>query len=336
MPKVVYPDAEETTAAEITAASWRKLEALGGMPIHPGRPENDGEYLRRIGDAEGLLLGWDLPAEVMLAAPALKVVVFTGIGAGKFVDLDAAARNGITVCNCPGYSDNTVAEHALALLFAVARHVPRLDAELRAGHWNQSLPGFELRGKKIGLVGFGGIGERFAALAKGVGMEVLVWTRSPSPERAMAAGVTFVELTTLLAECDVISLHVAMTQSTEGMIDAAAIEAMKPGVLLVNTARGELVDEAALINALGSGQISAAGLDVYHQEPLSRTHPLFDLDNVVLSPHVAYNTPEATQSLYDIAIETLVRYFEGAPINVVSAPDPWILDTESCAYSSSS
>ena len=320
MPKIVYPDAGEHLDRELSEASRQRLDALGGLAVHYGRPESDEAYLRRIGDARAILLGWDLPAEVMLAAPALELVVFTGIGAARFVDLPKAAAKGITVCNCPGYSDNTVAEHALALLLAAARHVPHLDAELRAGRWNQSAMGMELRGRKLGIVGFGGIGRRFAALAKALGMEVMAWTRSPDPERARAAGVEFVALERLLAECDAISLHVAGRPETEGMIDAAALARMKPGALLVNTARGELVDEGALVEALRSGRIRAAGIDVYREEPLPPSHPLLGLDNVVLSPHVAYNTPEAAVALHDIAVECLVRYFEGDPVNVVAAP----------------
>ena len=152
--------------------------------MHYGRPESHEEYLRRIGDARAILLGWDLPAEVMVAAPALELVVFTGTGAATFVDLPRAAENGITVCNCPGYSDNAVAEHALALLLAAARHVPRLDAELRAGRWNQSSMGTELKGRTMGVVGFGGIGRRFAELARAIGMRVVVWTRARSPRPA--------------------------------------------------------------------------------------------------------------------------------------------------------
>ena len=320
MPKIVYPDAGENLDEELSEASRQRLDALGGLAVHYGRPEGHEAYLRRIGDARAVLLGWDLPAEVMLAAPALELVVFTGIGAARFVDLPAAAAKGITVCNCPGYSDNTVAEHALALLLAAARHVPRLDAELRAGRWNQSAMGMELRGRTLGIVGFGGIGRRFAALAKALGMEVLAWTRSPDPERARAAGVEFVTVDRLLAECDAISLHLAGTPETEGLIDAAALARMKPGALLVNTARGELVDEDALVEALRSGRIRAAGIDVYREEPLPPSHPFLGLDNVVLSPHVAYNTPEAAIALHDIAVECLARYFAGDPVNVVAAP----------------
>ena len=154
MPIVVYPDAGENLGDELTEASMRKLDALGGLAVHYGRPESHEAYLRRIGDARAILLGWDLPAEVMEAAPALELVVFTGIGAARFVDLRRAAEKGITVCNCPGYSDNTVAEHALALLLAAARHVPRLAAELLRGalepvHDGHGAEGTHDRGRRL-------------------------------------------------------------------------------------------------------------------------------------------------------------------------------------------
>jgi D-3-phosphoglycerate dehydrogenase len=256
----------------------------------------------------------------MTQTPTLEILSFTGIGASNFIDLPAAAAQGITVCNCPGYADNTVAEHTLALLLAAARHVPRLDAELRDGHWNQSLDGMELREKQLGLVGFGGIGRRVFELARAFGMTVKVWTRNPSEARAREHDVEFVSLDKLLQTSDVISLHVALTDDTQGLINAGRIKQMKPGAILINTARGEIVDEAALVDALKERHLKAAGLDVYQQDPLPVEHPLLKLDNVVLSPHVAYNTPEAGDAIYEIAVENIVKYYEGNPINIVASP----------------
>ena len=161
----------------------------------------------------------------MTQTPTLEILSFTGIGASNFIDLPAAAAQGITVCNCPGYADNTVAEHTLALLLAAARHLPQLDAELRGGRWNQSLDGMELRGKKLGLVGFGGIGRRVFKLARAFGMTVKVWTRNPSEARAREHDVEFVSLDKLLQTSDVISLHVALTDDT---IDLSLIHISEP------------------------------------------------------------------------------------------------------------
>ena len=278
------------------------------------------EYEARISNATAIMIGWALPVEVMRKAPRLEVISYLGTGAANMIDLDEAAARGITVSNTPGYGDNAVAEHALALLFAAARDVPRLDRTLRTEGWNQLDPGFELRGKKLGVIGLGGIGSRVAELAGALGMEVLAWTRNPSPERARRSGVTFAPLETVLAESDVVSLHLLLTPETENMLGAAELDRMKPGAVFINTARAELVDEAALVERLRSGHIGAAGLDVYLQEPLPTDHPLLGLDNVTATPHVGFNTPEATMAMVDLAIDNLVHYFAGDPINVVAAP----------------
>ena len=319
--RIVYPDANESIAELFSTARLERIQALGQIAIHIGEPESQEQFIERIGDANALMLGWGLPVDVMRAAPNLELVAFVGIGVGNFVDLDEAMSRGITVCNTPGYADNTVAEHALAMLLATARHLGRLDRDLRAGYWNQSLPGLELRGKTLGLVGFGGIGARFADLARGIGMTVRAWTRNPSQERARRHGIEFVELETILRDSDVLSLHTALTPETRNLLDAKALALTKAGVLIINTARGEIIEENALLDALRSGAVAAAGLDVYHQEPLAPDHPFLSMDNVLATPHVAYNTPEATHALLDISIENIAHYYRGDPINVVAAPD---------------
>jgi D-3-phosphoglycerate dehydrogenase len=318
--RIVYPDANEPIAELMSGARLQRIREAGELVVHTGKPANDAQFIERIGDADALMLGWGLPADVMRAAPNLELVAFVGIGAGNFVDLDAAADRGITVCNTPGYADNTVAEHALAMMLAMARHVGRLDRGLRAGRWNQEIPGVELRGKNLGLVGFGGIAARFAELAGGIGMNMRAWTRNPSPERARQHGIEFVALETILRDSDVISVHAALTPETRNLLDSAALAIMKPGVIVINTARGEIIEENALLRALGSGHIAGAALDVFHEEPLPSDHPLLALDNVLLTPHVAYNTPEATHALLDISIDNIVNYCRGTPVNVVAAP----------------
>lgn len=320
--RIVYPDANQQIAELMTGVRLERVQEAGQFTAHMGRPENDRQFIERIGDANALMLGWGLPVDVMNAAPNLELVAFVGIGAGNFVDVDAAVERGITVCNTPGYADNTVAEHALAMMLATARNLHRLDRDLREGRWNQSIPGLELRGKTLGLVGFGGIGARFAALARGLGMTVRAWTRNPSPQRAREHGIEFVELDTILRDSDVLSLHTALTPETEGLLDSSALAKTKPGVIIINTARAEIIEENALLTALRSGHVAAAGLDVYHQEPLPSRHPLFAFDNVLLTPHVAFNTPEATHALLDISIDNIVHYYRGEPINVVAAPRP--------------
>jgi D-3-phosphoglycerate dehydrogenase len=305
----------------MVGARLARVEALGAFSVYEGFAANAADYEARIAGATAIMIGWELPVEVMRKAPRLEVISFLGTGAANNIDLPEAAARGITVSNTPGYGDNAVAEHALALLFAVARDIPRLDRTLRTKGWDQLDPGFELRGKKLGLIGLGGIGSRMAELAGALGMEVLAWTRNPSPERARRAGVTFAPLEVVLGESDVISLHLLLTPETENLLGAAELDRMKPGAVFINTARAQLVDEAALIERLRDRRIAAAGIDVYRQEPLPSGDPLLGLDNVVATPHVGFNTPEATTAMVDFAIDNLVQYFAGDPINVVIAPE---------------
>ena len=314
---IVYPDADGDMAALLSGPRLARLEALGAFTVHRGRPEDEADYLARIDGAAGLLLGWDLPAAVMAAAtPPLEIVAFTGIGVGSFVDLGEAQALGVTVCNTPGYADNAVAEHALALLLAVARQVPRLDRLLREGVWDQSHSGFELGGKTLGIVGYGGIGARMAALGRALGMNLLIWTRHP----AAHPGVDFTDLDDLLARSDVVSLHAAATAETRHMLDGRKLDLMKREAVLINTARGDLVDEEALIARLADGRLAAAGLDVYGREPLGADHPLLALDNVVCTPHMGYSTPQAIAAILDLAIDALAGYFAGSPVNRVMPP----------------
>ena len=206
----------------------------------------------------------------------------------------------------------------MALMLYAARHVTRLDRELRAGSWNQSLPGMDLRGKTLGMVGFGRIARETVPLAKAFGMRILAWTRAPNPERAARHGVEFAGLDEVLAAADVVAVLLPLTAETNGLLDGARLRRTKPGVILVNTARGQILDETALIELLRSGHIRAAGLDVYAEEPLPAGHPLIGLENVVLTPHCGYNTPEATEIMLDTVIANLEAFYAGAPTNVVT------------------
>jgi len=320
--RIVYADADATMLPYFAGERRRRVESLGRFEILTGIPASGQVFAERLAGAQAALLHGTLAIgdEVLEASPDLEVISVCAVGAGSFVDLPAAAARGITVCNSPDATVNTVAECALALLFAAARNLAAVDRDLRQGLWNQSRQGFELKGKKLGLIGLGPIGARFGQMARALGMDVAAWTRSPSPERAAALGFAFEPLDVILGESDVLSLHLAMTPETENFLGPEELARTKPGVVLVNTARGGLVDEAAMIEALRSGHIAAAGLDVFAEEPLPAGHPLLALDNVVLSPHVAWNTPEATALLLDTAIDNLKHYFDGNPINIVAEP----------------
>jgi D-3-phosphoglycerate dehydrogenase len=287
-----------------------------------GTPEHDQAWLERIGDADGLLLLWAMPDAVLEQAPKLRAVSWVGTGVETFVNVPLASSLGIRVCNTPGYGSNAVAEHALGLMLALARQTVALDAEVRQGRWpRDEVRGLELAGKTVGIVGLGGIGTRMAHLCGALGMRVVAWTRAPAPERLRAAGAAYLPLDELAAAADVVTLHLAATTETVGLVSEAFLRRMRPDALLVNTARGELVDEAALVRALREGWIAGAALDVFSTEPLPADHPWRDLPNVVLTPHVGFRTPEASGRSVRMALENLIDLFEGRPRHVVNERD---------------
>jgi D-3-phosphoglycerate dehydrogenase len=248
-----------------------------------------------------------LPTELVAQCPALKHIVFLGTGASSYMDAPSLNALGVTVHTIKGYGDVAVAEHTIALMFSCARELARMDRDTRGGRWVPR-EGVQLIGKTLGIVGLGGIGTEVARIARGIGMEVIAWNRTARPD----AAVPLVDLDTLLARADAVSLNLALNDETRGIIDARRIARMKRGVILINTARGALVDEAALIAALESGQIARAGLDVFHAEPLANDHPLARLDNVTLSSHAAFRTLEASMILMRRAID-IVRRVVGMP-----------------------
>ncbi len=247
-----------------------------------------------------------LPTEIARKCAGLKHVVFLGTGARSYMNPDELAGLGIAVHLIRGYGDTAVAESAIALMWAAARGIARMDREMRAGNWLRE-DGMQLTGKTLGLIGFGGIAAEVARIALGSGMHVLAWNRTPKS----FGGVGFVTLDKLLAESDVVSLHLLLNEETRGFLSDKRIAAMKPGVIFVNTARGALVDEAAMIEALKSNRIRHAGLDVFNVEPLPVDHPLTKLPNVTLSAHSAFRTPEASENLIGAAWEHCRRIAKG-------------------------
>lgn len=248
-----------------------------------------------------------LPLDVARACAGLKHVVFLGTGARSYMDPEALqAELGVTVHTIKGYGDTAVAECAFALMWAAARSLAEMDRAMRAGSWLRR-EGMQLTGKTIGLVGFGGIAAEMARLCAGIGMRVLAWNRTPKAH----PDVAFVPLEQLLAESDVVSLHLLLTDETRGFLSAARIAAMKPGAILINTARGAVIDEDALIEALRTGLIAQAGLDVFTVEPLPADHPLTGLPNVTLSAHSAFRTPEASDNLIGAALDHCRRIAAG-------------------------
>ncbi|MCL0047802.1 NAD(P)-binding domain-containing protein [Dehalococcoidia bacterium] len=233
------------------------------------------------------------------------------------VDLVAASEFGITVCNTPGYGAPYVSEHALTLALAISRQIVQNDRHMRAGGWTR---GFidELYGKTLGVIGTGAIGQRMIALGQAIGMNVVAWTLHPSRERGLTYEVEFVALEELLSQSDVVSIHVALSSETEQLIGATELRLMKKNSILINTARGGVLDQEALLECLIEKRIAGAGLDVFESEPLPPGHPLIQLDNVVLSPHVGGMAYNGTMRGLEMSVENLESYAANNPIFVVN------------------
>lgn len=239
-----------------------------------------------------------LPTEIARRCNGLRHVVFLGTGARSYMDPEELSGLGISVHTIKGYGDTAVAECAMALMWAAARDLARMDREMRAGSWLRT-DGMQLTGKTLGLIGFGGIAAETARMASGIGMRVVAWNRTARTH----PGVEFVNIDRLLSESHVVSLHLLLNEETRGFLSRERIAAMRPGAILINTARGALVDETAMIDALRSGQLRHAGLDVFEIEPLPADHPLTTLPNVTLSAHSAFRTPEASDNLINAALD---------------------------------
>ena len=271
-----------------------------------------------VGDAVGVINDHTyLSEEILAACRALKVIVFMGTGASSYMDVAAAERLGIEVRTIKGYGDRTVAEHALALMFDCGRQTARMDRALRAGTWH-TLDGVEFAGKTLGVVGTGGVGREMVRLGAGIGMEVIAWNRSGVPADLPCRAAD--TLDALLARSHVVSLHLGLNDETEGMIDARRLALMRPGAMLVNTARGAVVDEAALAEALRGGRLRAAGLDVFADEPIGADHPLVALENATLTPHAGFMTAEASARLLRMALEQMRDALEELGLPAPPAP----------------
>jgi len=303
--RAVFVDASETLA-EVA----RRLSRPGDppLPIHADPDTVPEDLPRLLAGAEIALIDHTaLPLSVAKACTGLRHVVFLGTGARSYMDPEALeAELGVRVHLIRGYGDTAVAECAFALMWAAAKGLARMDGAMRAGQWLRR-DGIQLTGKTVGLVGFGGIAAEMARLCAGAGMRVTAWNRTPRTH----PGVEFVALDRLLAESDVVSLHLLLTDETRNFLSADRIAALKPGAILVNTARGALLDEEALAEALRTGRLAGAGLDVFTHEPLPAGHPLAALPTVTLSAHSAFRTPEASDNLIAAALDHCRRIAGG-------------------------
>ena len=291
-----------------------RLTALPGLSLRFVPEGDDDALFAALPDTEIL---WHVlqpcTAQVIAAAPRLRLIQKIGVGVNT-IDLDAAKARGIAVCNLPGTNSRAVAEMTLLLMLATLRRLPQFDAALRTGTWAtppliQDRLG-ELGGKTIGLVGFGAVPAILAPILTAMGCRVLYTARAPKPELPYE----YRDLNALLAESDIVSLHIPQTPETTRLIDAAALARMKPGAILINTARGLLVDEAALRQALTAGHLAAAGLDVFEREPTPPGNPLLTLDNVVVAPHIAWVTSGTFERSFAIAADNIRRLAAGADL----------------------
>lgn len=284
------------------APLWQAVQRPGdpavAINMSPGQPA----------DIPALLAGYDtciddhsyFDADTLSRCAGLRRIVFLGTGASSFIDVAAAERLGIAVDTIKGYGDTTVAEHTITLAMAAARGVARMDREIRAGQWRQ-VEGVQLFGKTLGIIGLGGIGREVARMANGLGMTVLAWNRTPLPDAAVpGAGAALDEV---LGRSDILCLTLALTEATRGFLDEGRLARTKPGVIFVNTARADLVDNAALARLLASGHIRHAAIDVFSPEPPLPDDPLLSLPNVTLSAHAGFMTPEATMTMLRRALD---------------------------------
>lgn len=257
------------------------------------------ELPRIVGDYEIVIDDHSyMPTALVRQCKSLKHIVFLGTGAASYMNVAELEKIGVKVHTIKGYGDTAVAEQTIALIFAAARDIARMDREIRAGQWRPR-EGIQLKDKTLGIIGLGGIGQEVARIAKGIGMNVIAWNRTPRPE----TGIPLVELDTLLSTSDAVSLNLTLSDETRGFLDAKRIARMKRGVILVNTARGALIDERALLDALRSDHIRHAGFDVFHSEPLKADNALAIMDVTTLSAHAAFRTLEASMTLLRRAID---------------------------------
>lgn len=304
--------------------SWGRLEELGEFIVYDRSSLTDeDEAIARIGEAEIVITNkTPITKRVLDSCPSIRYIGVLATGY-NVVDYAYAAKKGIPVTNVPGYGTDTVAQFTFALLLEICHHVAHHSEAVHAGRWEQSpdfcfcdYPQIELAGKTIGIIGFGRIGQKVGTIAKAFGMKVLA--HSPHEYESGKSIGTYVNLDTLLAESDVISLHCPLFPETEGIINQATIAKMKDGVILLNNGRGPLVVEQDLADALNSGKIQAAAVDVVSAEPIKGDNPLLTAKNCFITPHIAWATKEARQRIMDCAVNNVKAFLAGVPENVVN------------------
>jgi phosphoglycerate dehydrogenase-like enzyme len=296
-----------------------QLKEYGDVVLFDNRPQTEAELIERANNVTCVInsrgqVKW--PGHVLKQLPKLKLITVCGIGTDP-IDLEVAKEQGIVVSNIPGKTSPIIAEHAFALMLAVSRCTSFFTQKMKQGEW-PLWPATSLFGKTLGVIGTGNIGCEMIRLSKAFGMNVVAWSYHASEEKAQRLGFQYVEFDELLKQSDVISLHVQLTDDSRNLIGERELSLMKPGLLLVNTARGAIVESKALVNALNSGHLAGAGLDVFATEPLPADDPILNCDHVVLTPHCADQVPEGVDLLNSGCVENVIAFFEGRPQNVVN------------------
>ncbi len=292
-------------------ADWKRLDGRVAIDVFRDTLKKEDDLVQRLAPYEVLVPIRErtrFTASLLGRLPRLRLLALTGRNSGH-VDVAAATRHGVLVAETEG-SGPAAIEHTIALLMATVRHIPREDRAMRAGRWQEGF-GLELAGKTLGILGLGRIGSRIAAFGQFLGMRVVAWGPTLTDERAAAAKAERVDLDRVFSVSDVVSLHLRLSDKSRGLVTARHLALMKPSAYLINTARGPLVDEAALVQALRERRIAGAGLDVFDEEPLPANHPLLSLDNVALTPHTGYVTREAYRAWLSKVVEGVDRYARG-------------------------
>jgi phosphoglycerate dehydrogenase-like enzyme len=302
---------DDYQGAALSAASWGQLNGRASVDVYRDTLRSEDDLVARLAAYEILVLIRErtrFPASLLARLPKLELLALTGRNLGQ-VDAGMATERGILLTDTEGSGASPV-ELTIGLMLAVARRIPQEVAALRSGRWQTSL-GVELKGKTLGILGLGRIGSRIAAFGQFLGMRVLAWGPTLTDERAAAAGVTRVSLERLFQESDVVSVHLRLSDTSRRLVTAGLLRLMKPTAFLINTARGPIVDEAALFTVLAERRIAGAGLDVYDVEPMPQGHPFFGLDNVVLTPHLGYVTQETYRIFFQQVVENIAAYLDG-------------------------
>jgi phosphoglycerate dehydrogenase-like enzyme len=315
--RIVFPEGSGCVQKPEDLAHVKKL---GTVDYHDTPPKNKEDLIQRLKDADVVFLDYSvMDAEVIAACPKLKFICFFGIGYGNCIDVAAATKHGVTVSYTPGYGATAVAEYTLGMLLSLTRHIAASSYSMKHGEWlSAKFQGVDLKGKSLGLVGLGPIGADMARLGAGIGMRLLAWTRNAAPDRAVH-GLRFVPLEELFATADVVSIHLSLNPETERLVSRGLLEKMKPSAYFVNTSRAKIVDTQALAELLQQGKIAGAALDVHDEEPVAMNYVFSSLPNVLVTPHIAYNSKEAGENMLRIAYATLDAFLKGEKLHVVNA-----------------